>query len=155
MTRLALVLLGAIVAVPALLILYDTFFQGEVRRRFEGLLGETGKKYRIHLRLADGRLVPMASTGTPPTSWSDLESAASLAMNKGTPTTTTGADGRFVIVGVVPGSELTVTARPANCLGGDVLLLVAAVALPGALLGFAFRRRTPTLLLILSVAGGR
>src|SRR5262245_34815123 len=51
----------------------------------------------VVFQLAEGRLVPMASTGTPPTSWSTLEVAASLAMDKGALTTTTGADGQVLV----------------------------------------------------------
>jgi signal transduction histidine kinase len=41
----------------------------------------------VVFQLTSGRLVPMASVGPPPTSWSALEAAASLAMDKGVPTT--------------------------------------------------------------------
>ena len=65
----------------------------------------------VVFQLTDGRLVPMASTGTPPTSWSDLESAASLAMSKGAPTTTTGADGQVLVA-----APLVVERGPAGAL---------------------------------------
>src|SRR5712692_11838318 len=44
----------------------------------------------VVFQLTNGRLVPMANAGTPPVSWSALEAAASLAMEKGVPTTMTG-----------------------------------------------------------------
>src|SRR5688572_4285040 len=51
----------------------------------------------VVFQLTNGRLVPMASAGTPPAPWAALEAAASLAMDKGVPTTTSGADGRVVV----------------------------------------------------------
>lgn len=65
----------------------------------------------VVFQLTEGRLVPMASTGTPPTSWSALESAASLAMSKGAPTTTTGADGQVLVA-----APLVVERGPAGAL---------------------------------------
>ena len=59
----------------------------------------------------DGRLVPMASTGSPPASWSTLEAAASLAMNKGRPATSTGPEGQVLVA--VP---LVVERGPAGAL---------------------------------------
>lgn len=65
----------------------------------------------VVFQLTEGRLVPMASTGTPPTSWSALESAASLAMSKGAPTTMTGADGQVLVA-----APLVVERGPAGAL---------------------------------------
>jgi two-component system, NtrC family, sensor kinase len=59
----------------------------------------------------DGRLIPMASTGSPPASWNTLENAASLAMNKGGPATTTGPEGQALVA--VP---LVVERGPAGAL---------------------------------------
>jgi signal transduction histidine kinase len=53
----------------------------------------------------------MASAGTPPTSWSTLEAAASLAMDKGVPTTTTGVDGHVLVA-----APLVVERGPAGAL---------------------------------------
>jgi len=51
----------------------------------------------VVFQLTSGRLVPMASAGTPPTSWSALESAASVAMDKGVPTTMAGTDAQMLV----------------------------------------------------------
>jgi signal transduction histidine kinase len=65
----------------------------------------------VVFQLTDGRLVPMASTGAPPASWSVLESAASLAIGKGAPTTMTGADGQVLVA-----APLVVERGPAGAL---------------------------------------
>ena len=65
----------------------------------------------VVFQLTDGRLTAMASTGSPPVSWSALEGAASLAMNKGGPTTTTGPEGQALVA--VP---LVVARGPAGAL---------------------------------------
>jgi signal transduction histidine kinase len=65
----------------------------------------------VVFQLTDGRLVPMASTGAPPASWSVLESAASLAISTGAPTTTTGADGQVLVA-----TPLVVERGPAGAL---------------------------------------
>lgn len=65
----------------------------------------------VVFQLTEGRLVPKASTGTPPTSWSALEAAASLAMSKGAPITTTGADGQVLVA-----APLVVERGPAGAL---------------------------------------
>ncbi|HYS17874.1 MAG TPA: response regulator [Candidatus Binatia bacterium] len=44
----------------------------------------------VVFQLEQGRLVPMASAGSPPPSWSKLEAAASAAMDKGVPIATSG-----------------------------------------------------------------
>src|SRR5213080_5553647 len=44
----------------------------------------------VVFQLEQGRLVPMASAGSPPPVWSRLEAAASAAMDKGIPITTSG-----------------------------------------------------------------
>jgi signal transduction histidine kinase len=51
----------------------------------------------VVFQLANGRLTPMASAGSPPPSWSILEKAATEAIEKGAPTTTAGTDGRVVV----------------------------------------------------------
>jgi len=58
-----------------------------------------------------GRLVPMASAGTPPASWTPLEAAAALAMTKGAPTTVREADGRTLVA-----APLVVERGPAGAL---------------------------------------
>jgi DNA-binding response OmpR family regulator len=45
----------------------------------------------VVFQLEQGRLVPMASAGSPPTAWHRLEAAASAAMDKGMPITMSGA----------------------------------------------------------------
>ena len=65
----------------------------------------------VVFQLTEGRLVPMASTGSPPASWSALEAAASLAMGKGAPATTTGPEGQALVA--VP---LVVERGPAGAL---------------------------------------
>ena len=65
----------------------------------------------VVFQATDGRLVPMASTGSPPASWSALEAAASLAMDKGAPATTTGPEGQALVA--VP---LVVERGPAGAL---------------------------------------
>ena len=65
----------------------------------------------VVFQLTDGRLVAMASTGTPPTSWTALEAAASLAIAKGAPSTTTGADGQVLVA-----APLVVERGPAGAL---------------------------------------
>jgi signal transduction histidine kinase len=65
----------------------------------------------VVFQATDGRLVPMASTGSPPTSWSALEAAALLAMGKGGPATTTGPEGQALVA--VP---LVVERGPAGAL---------------------------------------
>ena len=65
----------------------------------------------VVFQATDGRLVPMASTGSPPASWSALEAAASLAMGKGAPAITTGPEGQALVA--VP---LVVERGPAGAL---------------------------------------
>src|SRR5262245_60687001 len=65
----------------------------------------------VVFQLTNGRLVPMASAGPSPPSWSALEAAASLAMDKGVPMTTTGADGQIVVA-----APLVVERGPAGAL---------------------------------------
>jgi signal transduction histidine kinase len=65
----------------------------------------------VVFQLTEGRLVAMASTGAPPASWSTLESAASLAITKGAPTTMTGADGQVLVA-----APLVVERGPAGAL---------------------------------------
>jgi signal transduction histidine kinase len=51
----------------------------------------------VVFQLTNGRLIPMASAGTPPPSWSALEGAASAAIDKGAPTTVSGAESRVIV----------------------------------------------------------
>jgi two-component system, NtrC family, sensor kinase len=65
----------------------------------------------VVFQLADGRLVPMASAGSPPPSWKDLERAAATAMQKGLPTTEAGLDSRVIVA-----APLVVQRGPAGAL---------------------------------------
>jgi signal transduction histidine kinase len=65
----------------------------------------------VVFQLADGQLVPMASAGSPPPSWKDLESAAATAMQKGLPTTAAGQDSRVIVA-----APLVVQRGPAGAL---------------------------------------
>jgi len=65
----------------------------------------------VVFQLTNGRLVPMASAGSPPPSWSVLETAASQAIDKGAPTTAAGSGG-----GVVVAAPLLGTRGPAGAL---------------------------------------
>jgi signal transduction histidine kinase/DNA-binding response OmpR family regulator len=65
----------------------------------------------VVFQATEGRLHPMASTGAPPASWSALEAAASSAMSKGGPATTTGPEGQVLVA--VP---LVVERGPAGAL---------------------------------------
>src|SRR3989441_6242314 len=51
----------------------------------------------VVFQLTAGRLVPMASAGTPPPSWPALEAAASQAIDKGAPTMVTSQDARVIV----------------------------------------------------------
>ena len=66
-------------------------------------------------QLDDGRLVPMASAGSPPPSWERLEAAATTAMDKGMPITTSGSleQGES---GTVVAAPLVVQRGPAGAL---------------------------------------
>src|SRR5688572_32747701 len=64
----------------------------------------------VVFQLQQGRLVPMASAGTPPSSWPALEAAASSAMQKGIPTTVAGD------TGVIVAAPLVVQKGPAGAL---------------------------------------
>jgi signal transduction histidine kinase len=76
----------------------------------------------VVFQLEDDRLVPMASAGSPPPSWPDLEAAASAAMSKGVPTTREAADG-----GVIVAAPLVVRRGPA----GALVVETAAHVQPG------------------------
>jgi signal transduction histidine kinase len=65
----------------------------------------------VVFQLTGGRLVPMASAGTPPTSWAALEAAASVAMDKGVPTTMTGTEAQVLVA-----APLVVQRGPAGAL---------------------------------------
>lgn len=51
----------------------------------------------VVFQLADDRLVPMASAGSPPPSWQALHAAAKQAIDKGMPVTIAGTQGRVVV----------------------------------------------------------
>jgi signal transduction histidine kinase len=65
----------------------------------------------VVFQLDHGRLVPMASAGSPPPSWEQLEEAASLAMRQGVPTTRPSAEG-----GLLVAAPLVVQRGPAGAL---------------------------------------
>src|SRR2546430_10228014 len=65
----------------------------------------------VVFQLTAGRLVPMASAGTPPPSWPALEAAASQAIDKGAPTMITGPEGRVIVA-----APLVVQRGPAGAL---------------------------------------
>jgi len=50
----------------------------------------------VVFQLQTGRLVPMASAGSPPPSWNALENAAAQAIDKGAPLTVAGAESRVI-----------------------------------------------------------
>jgi signal transduction histidine kinase len=65
----------------------------------------------VVFQLQAGRLLPMASAGSPPVSWLALEGAARAAMDKGVPSTFPGSDG-----GAVVAAPLLVQRGPAGAL---------------------------------------
>jgi signal transduction histidine kinase len=65
----------------------------------------------IVFQLDQGRLLPMASAGTAPPSWRDLEAAASISMQKGIPVMQAGGDGRVIVA-----APLVVERGPAGAL---------------------------------------
>lgn len=65
----------------------------------------------VVFQLQQGRLLPMASAGSPPPSWPSLEGAASTAMQKGIPTTLPG-----VGAGSIVAAPLVVQKGPAGAL---------------------------------------
>jgi DNA-binding response OmpR family regulator len=65
----------------------------------------------VVFQLQHGRLLPMASAGSPPPSWSALESAARAAMDKGVPTTFPGSE-----TGAIVAAPLLVHRGPAGAL---------------------------------------
>jgi signal transduction histidine kinase len=65
----------------------------------------------VVFQLVDGRLIPMATFGTPPPAWASLEAAASLAMDKGAPTQTGGPEGSTIMA-----APLVVARGPAGAL---------------------------------------
>jgi two-component system, NtrC family, sensor kinase len=68
----------------------------------------------VVFQLEEGRLVPMASAGSPPPSWERLEAAATAAMDKGVPITTSGSlQGES---GTVVAAPLVVQRGPAGAL---------------------------------------
>src|SRR5437773_6459059 len=66
----------------------------------------------VVFQLDDGRLVPMASAGSPPPSWARLEAAATTAMDKGVPLALSDRAGGGTIVA----SPLVVQHGPAGAL---------------------------------------
>jgi signal transduction histidine kinase len=65
----------------------------------------------VVFQLQQGRLLPMASAGSPPPSWPALEQAARDAMDKGVPTTFPGAE-----TGAIVAAPLLVQRGPAGAL---------------------------------------
>jgi signal transduction histidine kinase len=65
----------------------------------------------VVFQLQQGRLLPMASAGTPPPSWGALEAAARAAMDKGLPTTFPGTE-----IGAIVAAPLVVQKGPAGAL---------------------------------------
>src|SRR5207244_940806 len=65
----------------------------------------------VVFQLQHGRLLPMASAGSPPRSWSDLEAAARAAMDKGLPATFPGSES-----GAIVAAPLLVQRGPAGAL---------------------------------------
>ena len=65
----------------------------------------------VVFQLQQGRLLPMASAGTPPPSWGSLEAAARAAMDKGVPATFPGSE-----TGAIVAAPLVVQRGPAGAL---------------------------------------
>jgi signal transduction histidine kinase len=65
----------------------------------------------VVFQLQQGRLLPMASAGSPPPSWPALESAAVAAMDKGMPITVPGGEGSAIVA-----APLVVQRGPAGAL---------------------------------------
>jgi signal transduction histidine kinase len=85
-----------------LLMIGETFASSGVAERIldavvQAAVDTTEAERSVVFQLTGGRLVPMASAGSPPTSWSALETAAREAIDKGAPTTVAGADGRMIV----------------------------------------------------------
>ena len=85
-----------------LLMIGETFASSGVAERIldavvQAAVDTTEAERSVVFQLAGGRLVPMASAGSPPTSWSALETAARQAIEKGAPTTVGGSDGRMIV----------------------------------------------------------
>src|SRR5207237_8592656 len=55
----------------------------------------------VVFQLQQGRLLPMASAGSPPPSWPALETAARAAMDKGVPTTFPGLETGAIVAAAV------------------------------------------------------
>ncbi len=69
----------------------------------------------VVFQLEQGRLVPMASAGSPPASWPALEAAASSAMGKGVPVAVP-AGGADLDAGTIVAAPLVVQRGPAGAL---------------------------------------
>jgi signal transduction histidine kinase len=84
----------------------------------------------VVFQLEDEHLVPMASAGSPPPSWSELEAAAATAMSKGVPTSAPGQGGRVIVAAPLvvrrgPAGALVVETPPNVAPGEDDLELLA------------------------------
>jgi signal transduction histidine kinase len=85
-----------------LLMVGETFASSGVMARIldavtQAAVETTEAERSVVFQLSNGRLTPMASSGSPPPSWSSLEKAASQAIDKGAPTTSPGTDGRIIV----------------------------------------------------------
>jgi signal transduction histidine kinase len=85
-----------------LLMIGETFASSGVAERIldavvQAAVETTEAERSVVFQLTGGRLVPMASAGSPPSSWNALETAAREAIDKGAPTTVAGADGRMIV----------------------------------------------------------
>ena len=77
----------------------------------QGAVETTEAERCVVFQQEHGRLVPMASAGSPPPSWPALEAAAAAAMAKGVPVTFPGTDG-----GAIVAAPLVVQRGPAGAL---------------------------------------
>ncbi|MBI4638993.1 MAG: response regulator [Candidatus Rokubacteria bacterium] len=95
----------------------------------QAALESTEAERSVVFQLEEGRLLPMASSGSPPPSWEALEAAASRAMDKGAPTTLAGTDSVIVaaplVVGRGPAGALVIETSARVELTEDDLELLA------------------------------
>jgi len=99
-----------------LLAVGETFASSGVMERIldsvaQAAVETTEAERSVVFQLVNGRLVPMASAGSPPPSWAALETAASQAIDKGAPVTVTGAESRVIVA-----APLVVQRGPAGAL---------------------------------------
>ncbi|OLC12068.1 MAG: hypothetical protein AUH29_17410 [Candidatus Rokubacteria bacterium 13_1_40CM_69_27] len=85
-----------------LLAVGETFASSGVMERIldavvQAAVETTEAERAVVFQLTSGRLVPMASAGSPPPSWSALETAAARAIEKGAPMTVPGAESRVIV----------------------------------------------------------